>query len=71
MRVHECVNVFGACDGDWSDVDSLCDDCRIERESALIDTAMDALQMRDTAEFAEGDRVLLWFDMTDSEEEAL
>ena len=47
MRVHDCVNVFGACDGDWSDVDSLCDDCRIERESALIDAAMDAGE-RDT-----------------------
>jgi hypothetical protein len=47
MRVHECANVFGACDGDWSDVDSLCDDCRIERESALIDAAMDAQDEQD------------------------
>ena len=52
MRVHDCVNVFGACDGDWSDVDSLCDDCRIERESALIDAAIDADE-RDTPESAE------------------
>ena len=50
MRVHECVNVFGACDGDWSDADSLCDDCRIERECALIDAAIDAAMMRDTPE---------------------
>ena len=47
MRVHECVNVFGACDGDWSDVDSLCDDCRIARECALIDAAMDAHDEQD------------------------
>ena len=38
----DCPNVEAPCDGDWSDVDSLCDDCRIERESALIDAAMDA-----------------------------
>ena len=48
MRVHDCVNVLGACDGDWSDVDSLCDDCRIERESALIDAAMMHYLTRDT-----------------------
>ena len=67
----DCANITTPCDGDWDDAKSLCDACRIERECALIDAAMDALQMRDTAEFAEGDRVLLWVDMTDSEEEAV
>jgi len=52
MRVHDCVNVLGACDGDWSDIDSLCDDCRTARESALIDAAMDANE-RDIPEPAE------------------
>lgn len=67
----DCANITTPCDGDWDDDKSLCDACRTDRESALIDAAMDALQMRDTSEFAEGDRVLLWFDMTDSEEEAV
>jgi len=49
----ECLNVTTPCDGDWDDVDSLCVDCRIERECVLIDAAMDALQMRDTPEPAE------------------
>jgi len=38
----ECLNVNAPCAGDWDDVDSLCVDCRIERECVLIDAAMDA-----------------------------
>ena len=37
-----CLNVTTPCDGDWDDVDSLCVDCRIERECVLIDAALDA-----------------------------
>ena len=49
----DCPNITTPCDGDWDDAKSLCDECRIERESALIDAAMDAMQMRDTPEPAE------------------
>jgi len=45
----DCPNVEAPCEGDWTDFDSLCDECRIERECALIDAAM----MRDTPEPAE------------------
>jgi len=66
----DCTNITTPCDGDWDDAKNLCDACRTDRESSLIDAAMDALQMRDTSEFAEGDRVFLWFDMTDEEGDA-
>ena len=49
----DCTNITTPCDGDWDDDKSLCDECRITREAALIDAAMDALQMRDTPEPAE------------------
>ena len=45
----DCPNVEAPCEGDWTDLDSLCDECRTARESALIDAAM----MRDTPEPAE------------------
>ena len=48
----DCPNVEAPCEGDWTDLDSLCDDCRIERESDLIDAAMDADE-RDIPEPAE------------------
>ena len=49
----DCTNITTPCDGDWDDAKSLCDACRIKRECALIDAAMDAMQMRDTPEPAE------------------
>ena len=67
----DCANITTPCDGDWDDDKSLCDECRITREAALIDAAMDALQMRAAHKLADAVRVLSWFDMTDSEEEAV
>ena len=52
----ECLNVNAPCAGDWDDVDSLCVDCRIERECVLIDAAMDAAidaAERDTSDTGE------------------
>lgn len=57
----ECLNVNTPCAGDWDDVDSLCVDCRIERECVLIDAAIEAAMdaaindaaERDTSDTAE------------------
>jgi hypothetical protein len=49
----DCPNITTPCDGDWDDDKNLCAECRTDRESSLIDAAMDAMQMRDTPEPAE------------------